>query len=210
MPSTAYSNSWDGINYSFHPWNIDGTITFDNKNGLLVGAIRDNESKRLSGYPNPPAKSAIEYFSDSDENVITLAENEALQYLLLDFEDSQQRKKGLFGKKKKEEIVIPVITTAFWCEGDGIYSVDDETAFLENGGEWIYRICAPHGVLLAFVVENYDLSDDEIKFAEELFALKTSEKFELKKEVFSNMTNEESEGYEDFLKALFDFGIEVV
>jgi hypothetical protein len=209
MPFTAYSNSWDGINYSFHPWNIDGTITFDNENGVLVGAIRDNESDRLSGYPNPLAKPALEYFSHADEKVRMLAEKEALQYLLLDFEGAQQ-KKGLFGKKKKAEIVIPAITTAFWSEGEDICSVDDETAFLENGGEWIYRICAPHDALIDFVVEDYELSADELKFAEELFALKTSERFDLKKEAFSNMTDEASEGYEDFLKALFDFGIEVV
>ena len=61
-------------------------------------------------------------FSDAPDNIKQLADMEALQYLLFEIEG----------------IVLPVATTAFWLDSEGLFIFDDSIdEFWENGGEFI-------------------------------------------------------------------------
>ena len=200
----AYERSWDQMNYSFQSYySTDGTITFDLQNGMLVGALRKNDSARMKEYPG---KNVQTFFRDADESIYQLAQNEALQYLLMSFEEKV--KKSLFSIKTKK-LVIPVVTTAFWSEGDDIYSSDDENAFLENGGKYINEICTSKNKLIECLTEYYELTTEELNFAETLFEFKVSGESKLSKELFTGISSEESKGYESFLSALSDFHFEV-
>jgi len=199
----SHENSWDKCNYSFQDkFSTDGTISFDTINDVIVGAFRNNTSVRMNEYPT---KIAMDLFAEANDDVRVIAQNETLMYLRMSFE----HKKG-FIFANKSDIIVPVVTTALWSEGDKIFSSDNESVFLENGGEYINKICVSKDELIEYLTDDYELTDDEISFAEELFLIKISEKVQLVRTSFSDFINFQSEGYEEFISALLNFGIEVV
>lgn len=203
IPNISGEHSWDKINYSFHSsGTTDGTISFDVENNITVGALRCNTSKRILDYP---AKRALDSFAEAGDAIRLLAENETLEYLLIRFE----QKKSFFGIQKPD-FAVPVVTTVFWNEGDDIFSSDNQCDFRKNGGEYIDEICVSEDRLLKFLIDDYELTDDEIKFAKRLFALKGSNGKKIEREFFSTFLNSGSEGYDEFVEALLNFGVAVI
>jgi len=201
----SHERSWDEISYSFQSYKSTcGTISFDQQSDILVGAFRKNDCVWLDGYPQ---KNALTFFLDSDESVCKLAQKETLQYLLITYE--KKEKKNLFFTKTKK-LDIPVITTAFWSEGDDIYSSDDENSFIENGGDYINDICIPKKDLVEILTDDYELTPIELSFAENLYNLKNNNQTEISRDLFSKIANMEPEGYEAFLSALSDFHFKVI
>lgn len=200
--------SWDGINFSFRQSiESEGTVSFDTKNKIIVGAFRNCEVERFRAYPD---KEAIEYFSEANDAVRELVNNEALQYCLIGFKKTDT-KKGLFGLRKVElELNKPVITTAFWSEGDNIYSADEGALFILNGGAYIANICVPKTKLIEYLKDNYELTREELDFTEKLYELKMNNKSEIKRDTFSGFIDEESEEYGEFVTTLSDFGFKVI
>ena len=105
---------------------------------IIAGAIIDNESPRFAQYPK---YQAIELFSDAPDNIKQLADMEALQYLLFEIEG----------------IVLPVATTAFWLDSEGLFIFDDSIdEFWENGGEFIRYLLGPFGELKEYLKDYSD------------------------------------------------------
>ena len=90
-PSIDNEHSWDGCNYSIQDSaGQRGTISF--VDGFCIAAFRNDNSKRVSDFMNFNA-----YFNGASEEVVKLALEETLQYLL----------------EEVGENTVPVITTAF-------------------------------------------------------------------------------------------------
>jgi hypothetical protein len=201
----SHEISWYDISYSFQSRsNTDGTLSYDRENGILVGALRKNNSQRILDYP---AKNALDYFGDADEHVVELAKGLTLRYLLLDFEERE--KKRFFGTKVRH-FTQPVVTTVFWSEGDDIFSPDDEASFIEHGGKYIDELSVSKAELTDFVVENYELEDDELAFAEGLFRLKLQDGTRLDAKALAPYAPYVgTEGYDYLMDALSGFGFTV-
>lgn len=200
MPNIACENSWDNVSYSFQSYeSTDGTITISKDSGMIVGALRNNDRKRIIDYPS---KNAMDYYADASEEVKALAQNETLQYLLMLYE---QKKSMIF--LKRPDIVVPVITTAFWSESDEIYSSDSEKDFFENGGDYIENICLPQDKLLEVFSSDYGLTDKELEFAMLLFDLKNSGVTRILN--VSEFASKDMYGYSEFLSVLSSFGMEL-
>lgn len=149
-PEIAHEQSWDGLNYNVQDGSgARGTITFHPK--YLVSAIRDDNSERVNEYIN-----ALEYFQDSSEEVKTLALNETLQYLLEDI-DGQS---------------VPVITTAFWGNSEGIYSQDELDVLIDNGGFLLERQTTDIETAINEWQEYYEMSDLRINLLKSIFQRK--------------------------------------
>lgn len=188
-PFFAYTQSWDGINYSFHYGSSRGTITFDLHNKVLVGAIRDDKSSRRNWYPK---YKAIELFDKAPEIAKSLSDNEALQYLF----------------DEVDGITLPVATTAFWNIDDQIICYDNLDDFINNGGEFIYVIIVPIRELQIYWKEQYELTSEELKLVDHLFQLKKSGKMKISMNDFS-IVEKHSEGYKSFIESLTEIGFEV-
>ena len=189
-PIMAYSQSWDGNNYSFHHGYSLGTITFDLPNKTLVGAIRDEKSHRRSWYPNYNAE---DLFNEAPEAVKILAANEALQYLFDEIDD----------------VTKPVATTVLWSEDDQIIIGDTLDDFINNGGEFIADIIAqPFQDLQTYWKVEYDLSSKELEIVNNLFHLKKSGETNIKKKSLS-FINKKSIGFNDCVQSLIEIGFTI-
>lgn len=151
-PELSHEQSWDDINYNVQDSSgTRGTITFHPN--YLVGAFRNDYSERVSEYID-----ALDYFNDAPEEVNALSINEALQYLLDEIE----------GK------TVPVITTAFWGNSDGIYSKDNFEEFIENGGFLIERQVTDIETAINEWKEYYEMSESQINLLRSVFERKIS------------------------------------
>ena len=109
-PELSYEHSWDGINYNMN--NGQGcraTITFHSKN--IVAVFQNMECFR-------ERKETFDYFKGAPKEIIKIAKNEALQYVLEDING----------------IVQPVITGAFWGDWENLISNQTWNNFMETGG----------------------------------------------------------------------------
>lgn len=205
FPFLSYEQSWDNMNYGFRHGAFNyGTITFDLPNRVIVGAFRDEKSERMHWYPGYDAMSL---FDEAPEHIKFLAKSEALQYQLLGHYYKYKWK--FFGKGKYEPtIVVPVVTTALWGEGDNIYSCDSLDDFLIYGGEYISDITAPFQELQVYWQEYYDFVEEEMKLVSHLFEMKKSNKMKLAPDATEHLEKEDG-GYEEFVISLVEIGFEI-
>ncbi|MDR0513542.1 MAG: hypothetical protein LBG81_00060 [Coriobacteriaceae bacterium] len=202
----ACETSWEHDRFSFQSrFYTDGTISFSRGNETLVGALRKNNSPRLSDYPE---KDALDYLAQADKPIVQAAQEGIFPYLFLGFEEQEKRR--LFGSKRNIT-AQPVVTTAFWSEGDELYSPDDEASFVAHGGEYIQELCLPKEELAELLYDDYDLEDDELAFAEGLFRLKLQGGTRLDAKALAPYAPYVgTEGYDYLLAALGDFGLTVM
>ncbi len=188
-PFFSYEQSWDGINYSFQYGTARGTITFDVSNHVLVGAAREEISRRRDWYPE---YKALNLFKDAPEKAKLLAVNEALEYL---YDDANG-------------VSMPMATVAFWNEDNDIFLSDKVNDFHSNGGEFVLNIAIDHYGLRKFLAEQYRFSSEEFKVAEYLFDCLKNGKLKINhKEVC--IINKRCEGYKECLESLGELGISI-
>ena len=107
-PELSYEHSWDGINYSVNnSEGCRGTITFDSQ--YIIAVFRDDSIADCDA-------NALDFFKDAPQEVIQLAQSEALQYVLLDVNDQTK----------------PVISAAFWGTWERLYSHQSESELMQN------------------------------------------------------------------------------
>lgn len=190
-PFFSAEQSWDGINYSFNDFEgTRGTISFDLSEGIMAGAVRDDTSTRLNRYPD---FKAIKLFANAPENVKSLAQREALEYLYDEVNGSTQ----------------PTATIAFWSVGDEIVIDEDYEEFRKNGGEYLLAISVSHNELRNYWREQYELSGEELSAVDYIY-----ERFKARKPislddvpVIKQKQVEVSDGYEECLTSLEELGI---
>lgn len=190
-PFFSAEQSWDGINYSFNDFEgTRGTISFDLSEGIMAGAARDDTSARLNRYPD---FKAIKLFANAPENVKSLAQREALEYLYDEVNGSTQ----------------PTATIAFWSVGGEIVIDEDYEEFRKNGGEYLLAISVSHDELRNYWREQYELSGEELSAVDYIY-----ERFMARKPislddvpVIKQKQVEVSDGYEECLTSLEELGI---
>lgn len=189
-PFFSYTQSWDGMNYSFNYGTTRGTISFDLVERIMAGAARDDKSKRINRYPQ---FKAIELFKNAPENVKRLAEKETLEYLYDEVNSSTQ----------------PTATIAFWSVGGEIVIDEDIEEFKANGGEYLFIISVGHDGLRGYWQEQYDLSMEELSAVDLIY-----ERFKARKEirldevpVIKHKRVNAPDGYEECLTSLGELGI---
>ena len=186
FPIFSYEQSWDGNNFSFKPGS-EGTISFDFDTKIIAGALKEFESPRFRQYPE---FQAVELFSDAPESVRRLADKDALQYM---FEEI-------------DGVVLPVATTAFWLDSEGLSIFDDSIdEFWENGGEFIRYLLGPFGELKEYLKDYSDLSTEETALIEYLFDMKMKGNLLITKKDLSGV-DKKSEGYDEFMESLSELG----
>lgn len=140
-PELSNEHSWDGMNYSVQDSSGSrGTITFNSKN--CVAAFRNDNSDRIS---TSNFMEANKYFRGASQEIINLAEVEALQYLL----------DNIGGK------TLPVISTAFWGEDNNLFSTDTFDKMFENGGFLLERQVMGLDSAIEAWKEYYDMSEQQ-------------------------------------------------
>ena len=192
FPFLSSECSWDGKNYSRHNGSGDyGTISFSDS--ICVGAFRNHEkSERL--FENE--RKAADYFEGAD--IIEFAENEALQYLLLDID-------GVTG---------PVITTAFWGSNDEIYSKDNFDDFMSSGGDLIKAELMDTKQAFEYFADDYDcdINDQRFKLAKSIYNRKTADpngRIILNKEEIAMIGSVDKEGMKESISSFREMNIQL-
>ena len=155
---------WKGSSFGYMNYdNADGIITFDLTRNLIYGGF----CKKTNRWNEYPDKKAIEYFDQASNEIKDLVNVNLLNYFLTDI---VVQKKSLF---KKEVIVnVPVLTTSFWSSGNVLYSKDPIDTFMLQGGKFIQDIYLDKDKLIDWLKNKYEVKDNELSFADELYKLK--------------------------------------
>lgn len=118
-PMLAHELSWDGSNYSRQDsQGSRGTVTFGTD--CVVGAFFDEHSFR-SPYQQSSDYDWHTLFASAPLDLRTLAEKEALQYVLDEYKGN----------------TMPVITAALWSDGDYLTAPEPWQDVLANGAHLI-------------------------------------------------------------------------
>lgn len=146
FPELNFEHSWDGFNYSMNDgMGCRGTITF--ATDYTVAAFRDDKLR-----PQPPE----DFLDAKNTELIRIADNEALQYLLDDAD----------GETK------PVITSAFWGKNEALFAAFDADYLFSRGAALIrHQICSPEDAM-AYWTEYYEMEQNEITLTRKLFCKK--------------------------------------
>ena len=156
-PELSNEHSWDGINYNIQDSEgARGTITFNSK--YCVGAFRNDNSDRIKTINN--VKQARDYFVVAPKEVVNLAENEALKYLL----------ENVDGK------AVPIITTAFWGVEENIFTIDSTEDMYNNGAFLLERQLMDLDSSIESWAEYYDMSLQQRDLLKIIFKKKINEK----------------------------------
>jgi hypothetical protein len=191
-PEVSNEHSWDGINYSVQDSSsARGTITFYNDH--CVGAFRDNNSERLSNESR--ICKYTEYFNGVSENIIRLAEQEALQYLL----------ENVDGR------VTPLITTSFWNDENDFYSNDIFEDFIQNGGSLLERQAMNISQAIEEWKEYYDMTQEQIDLLINVYKRKITYPNQiliLSKDEVNMIGTDDEEGLDESKTSFSEIGIE--
>ncbi|MEI5906673.1 hypothetical protein WAK64_06330 [Bacillus spongiae] len=187
-PELANEHSWDDINYNVQNSSGGrGTITFHTN--YVVGAFRNEDSERESNYTV-----ALNYFNGAPQEVIDVAVNESLQYLLDDIHGS----------------VAPVITTAFWGNKGGSNSNDNDEEFIKNGGFLIERQALNIEVAINEWIEDYYMTESQVSLLHSLFERKISnpnDKIMLTESEIKMIESDDEEGLKESKISFGELGI---
>lgn len=155
-PELSSEHSWDGLNYSVQDSEgARGTITFSDS--YYLGAFRDDNSKRLSKKDGLVEYTA--YFSGAPQGIKQLAEEEALQYLLV----------------KVDGTVNPLITTAFWGNEKESISRDKYDDFVHNGGFLIKKQLMDWNNGMESWREYYDMTQQQCDLLKIIYTKKITQ-----------------------------------
>ena len=178
-PNLNFEQSWDGITYNVQDEiSIRGSITF--LDDYCVGCFRNEHSNRLNLEDFADFKN---YFKNFPDYVFNTAKNEALQYVLDEIEGQ----------------VIPLITSAFWCNSDGMFSNDNENNLLNNGLKILEIQLSEYEKALSQLIEYYDMTEKQVALLQELFSYKIkspSEEVIISKELLKLIEFDDLEGRE--------------
>jgi hypothetical protein len=156
-PDFANEQSWDKSNYSVQDsQGTRGTVTFAGDD--VVAAFRDENS------PRSPFRSGLQYdlrayFEGIPDGLYALAEKEALQYVLDEYE----------GK------TVPVITAAFWGEGDRLTAAEPWKDVVANGAHLLNTQLMDPDEAMEEWVSAYELTGEQAGLMRSLFDRKTKD-----------------------------------
>lgn len=176
-PDFSHESSWDGFNYSMQDTQGgQGTITFHPK--YTIVCLQDVNSERIDEWID-----AANYFEGAPSEVKEIAKEEALQYVLEEVEGE----------------TVPCITTAFWIEDSGAYSIDSFEEMEEHGGFLLEIPLLDTGSAIERLEEEYELTEEQIELLQLVYERKIknpNEEIKLSKEEVAMIGTDDSEGLE--------------
>ena len=153
-----------------------GTITF-HPNYTIV-CLQDVNSERIDEWID-----AENYFEGAPSEVIHIAKEETLQYILEEVEGE----------------TVPFITTAFWIEDSGAYSIDSFEEMEEHGGFLLEIPLLDLQSAIERLEEEYELTEEQIELLQLVYERKIknpNEEIMLSKEEVAMIGTDDSEGLE--------------
>lgn len=176
-PDFSHESSWDGFNYNMQDSQGGrGTITFHPD--YTIVCLQDVNSERIEEWID-----AANYFEGAPLEVIDIAKEEALQYVLEEVEGE----------------TVPFITTAFWIEDSGAYSIDPFEEMEEHGGFLLEIPLLDTESAIERLEEEYELTAEQIELLQFVYERKIqnpNEKIKLSKEEVAMIGTEGSERLE--------------
>lgn len=143
-PELNFEHSWDGMTYCMNDaQGCRGCITFTKTR--IVGAFC--EESKVTGV------SAISYFEKASDDILQLAREETLQYLLDDLNGSVQ----------------PVITAAFWGSYEQLYSNLSQAALFANGASLMETQLLDEEAALLSWDAYYECHDGQLDLIKSLY-----------------------------------------
>lgn len=187
-PELSYEHSWDGDNYSV----VDGsggrgTITF--KGNYFVGAFR------IENYTRTDIPKALDFFTGAPKDVLDLAKNETLEYLLEEDEDGT---------------TSPSITTAFWGDSDTITSVDNIIRIVQYGGYLLDRQFMIVDSAIESWRDYYEMTSEQVNLLKSLYGRKVNNphgNITLSKSEIKIIGTESPEGLSESMTSFEEIGV---
>lgn len=190
-PEVSNEHSWDGMNYSIQDSaGARGTITFSQD--YFVAVFRDDNSERLSKKNN--ICEYKHYFDGAPSEIIELAKQETLQYLL----------------QKVDENIVPLITTAIWGDETETFSNDTFKDMQNNGGFLIRRQTLDIEEAFDSWKEYYDMTEQQYKLLRDIYKRKVEQHnqfFILSIEEINLIGTDDKEGLEESKTSFNEIGI---
>ncbi|HDR4561207.1 hypothetical protein [Bacillus cereus] len=176
-PDFSHESSWDGFNYSMQDTQGGrGTITFHPD--YTIVCLQDVNSERIDEWID-----ATNYFEGAPSEVIDIAKEEALQYVLEEVEGE----------------TVPFITAAFWIEESGAYSIDSFEEMEEHGGFLLEIPLLDLQSAIERLEEEYELTEEQIELLQLVYERKIknpNEEIMLSKEEVAMIGTDDDEGLE--------------
>ncbi|MGM2833917.1 hypothetical protein ACS2TZ_34865 [Bacillus cereus group sp. Bce025] len=176
-PDLSHESSWDGFNYSMQDSQGGrGTITFHPD--YTIACLQDVNSERIDEWID-----ATNYFEGAPSEVLEIAKEEALQYVLEEVEGE----------------TMPFITAAFWIEESGAYSIDSFEDVEEHGGFLLEIPLLDMESAMERLEEEYELTEEQIELLQLVYERKIknpNEEIMLSKEEVAMIGTDDSEGLE--------------
>ena len=199
LPYIQFEKNWENNLFSIQDYaGTEGTIYFDRAHRVVVGAFRNLQSDRMRLYPD---YDAISLFNSATPESISIAQTQVFDYLL-----TSVRKKSFFGHKI---ITLPIVTTCIWSEHDDIYSCDNITAFVKNGGNFVYDFSGTFDSIKMRLLEYYEPTLSEIECAMLLYKAKLSDQPQISKHATEDL-NSTYATCSEFWEAVEAFGITII
>ena len=187
-PDFSHESSWDGFNYSVQDSQGGrGTITFHPK--YTIVCLQDVNSERIDEWID-----AANYFEGAPPEVVDIAKEEALQYLLEEVEGE----------------TVLFITTAFWIDDNGAYSIDSFEEMEENGGFLLEIPMLDTKSAIERLEEEYELTEEQIDLLQLVYERKIqnpTEEITLSKEEVAMIGTNDSEGLEESKESFEEMNI---
>jgi len=158
-PDLAHEQSWDEHNYCVQDSaGSRGTVAFS---GQRFVAVFFSESSDRNPFTSDETYDLQRFFAGLPDDLATLAHEEALQYVLQDYEG----------------LPLPIITSAFWGDGQQqhVTAAEAWSDVFENGGFLIKNQLLTEDESLAAWQAEYELTDEEVTFVTSLFHRKLSQ-----------------------------------
>ena len=150
-PELNYEHSWDKINYSMNDSEgCRATITFHKNH--IIAVFQDSSCVHTD-------VDALDFFEGAPKEIIELAKNETLQYVL----------------ENVDGIVKPVISSSFWGDWNELYSIIPFYEVLDKVAHIITVQLLPFKEAMEEWSDYYDLDESQIKFIKHLFDKKIKE-----------------------------------
>ena len=150
-PELNYEHSWDKINYSMNDSEgCRATITF-HKN-RIIAVFQDSSCVHTD-------VDALDFFEGAPKEIIELAKNETLQYVL----------------ENVDGIVKPVISSAFWGDWNELYSIIPFDEIFEKGAHIVETQLLTFDEAMDEWSDYYELDEDQIEFIKLLHEQKIKE-----------------------------------
>lgn len=157
-PEFDHEYSWDDNNYNMQDSaGTRGTITF---NGNFLVAAFFAESSPISPFRLESIYDIDDFLKDVPKDIKDLAKKETLRYLLEEYDGKIQ----------------PIITSFFWCYGNGIVICEhDWSDVVSNGAYIIAQDMGEIKQVLDIFAENYGFSEKQLSIIESVFKMRISD-----------------------------------